>query len=291
MQSTRIGEFEVHRVAEFEGPFFPPAEFFPDFDPEVVRANADLLGPRLVEPGSGKLMFSFHTFIVKTGKHTILIDSCLGNDKERPTRPQFHRMRTPYLADLARVGVKPEDVDYVMCTHLHWDHVGWNTRLDNGRWVPTFPNARYVMARREFAHWQEVHQNGDDTPHRRAFEDSVLPVVRTGQSELVDDDYAFEDGLWFEGAPGHTPGNVVIHARSGDATGVFMGDVIHHPLQLLKPEWSTLACTDRDLSRKTRTRLIEEHAERGTRLLPAHFPAPTVGKIVRRGSAYWYAFE
>jgi glyoxylase-like metal-dependent hydrolase (beta-lactamase superfamily II) len=178
-----------------------------------------------------------------------------------------------------------------MCTHLHWDHVGWNTRLENGRWVPTFPNARYVMARREFAHWEGVHRNGEDTPHRLAFEDSVLPVVRTGQSVLVDDDYALEDGLWFESAPGHTPGNVVIHARSGDQTGVFMGDVIHHPLQLLKPEWSTLACTDPELSRKTRTRLIEEHAARGTRLLPAHFPAPTVGRIVRHGSAYSYAFE
>jgi glyoxylase-like metal-dependent hydrolase (beta-lactamase superfamily II) len=119
----------------------------------------------------------------------------------------------------------------------------------------------------------------------------VLPVVRTGQSVLVDDDYALEDGLWFESAPGHTPGNVVIHARSGDQTGVFMGDVIHHPLQLLKPEWSTLACTDPELSRKTRTRLIEEHAARGTRLLPAHFPAPTVGRIVRHGTAYSYAFE
>jgi glyoxylase-like metal-dependent hydrolase (beta-lactamase superfamily II) len=291
MPATRIGQFEIHRVAEFEGPFLTAVEFFPAFDPEVVLTNADRLGPRLIEPASGRLIFSFHTFVVKTGRHTILIDSCLGNDKERPTRPQFHCMRTSYLADLARVGVKPESVDYVMCTHLHWDHVGWNTRLDSGRWVPTFPNARYIMARREFAHWQEVQQRGEDTPHARAFEDSVLPVVQTGQSVLVDDDYALEDGLWFEGAPGHTPGNVVIHARSGDETGLFTGDVIHHPLQLLKPEWSTLACSDRQLSRQTRTRLIEEHAERGTRLLPAHFPAPTVGRIVREGSAYWYAFE
>jgi len=119
----------------------------------------------------------------------------------------------------------------------------------------------------------------------------VLPVVRTGQSVLVDEDYAIEDGLWFEGAPGHTPGNVVIHARSRDDSAVFTGDVIHHPLQLLKPEWSTLACTDQELSRKTRTRLIEQYAERGSRLLPAHFPSPTVGRIVREGSAYSYRFE
>ena len=291
MQSTRVGDFEVHKIAEYEGPFISPETFFPDFAPEAVRANPDHLGSRLIDETTGHLLFSFHTFIVKTGHHTILIDSCLGNDKERPTRPQFHRLRTPYIADLAKAGVKVEDVDYVMCTHLHWDHVGWNTRLENGRWVPTFPNARYIMASREFAHWEGVHRRGEDTPHRLAFEDSVLPVVRTGQSVLVDDDYSLEDGFWFEGAPGHTPGNVVVHTRSHDDQAVFIGDVIHHPLQLLKPEWSTLACTDRDLSRKTRTRLIEEHAERGTRLLPAHFPSPTAGRIVRQGSAYSYVFE
>ena len=194
MHATRIGDFEVQRISEFEGPFIAPEVFFPAFDPEVLRENPEMAGPRLIDPQSGKLVFGFHCFVVKTAHHTILIDACLGNDKERPTRPQFHRLQTPFLADLARAGVNVDDIDYVMCTHLHWDHVGWNTRLDNGRWVPTFPNARYIMARREFEHWQAVQQHGEDTPHRRAFEDSVLPVVRTGQSELVDDDYAFEDG-------------------------------------------------------------------------------------------------
>jgi glyoxylase-like metal-dependent hydrolase (beta-lactamase superfamily II) len=291
MAATRIGDFTVERITEYEGPFIGPATFFPDYDPGVLEANPDMKHPRLIDPETGQLVFSFHSFVVKTGRHTILIDSCLGNDKERPSRPQFHRLRSSYLADLGAVGVKPEEVDYVMCTHLHWDHVGWNTRLDNGRWVPTFPNARYVMARREFEHWQAFAQRGEDSPHRLAFEDSVLPVVRTGQSVLVDDDYAMEDGLWFESAPGHTPGNVVIHARSKDDRAVFLGDVLHHQLQLAKPEWSTLACTDRELSKKTRTRLVEEYAERGTRLLPAHFPAPTVGRIHRHGSAYRYRFE
>ena len=291
MQATRIGDFEVHRITEFEGPFIAPEVFFPKFDPEVVRANPDMTGPRLVDPATGKLVFSFHGFVVKTSRHTIVVDACLGNDKERPTRPQFHRMRSSYLADLASAGVHPEEVDYVMCTHLHWDHVGWNTRLDNGRWVPTFPKARYIMARREFVHWQAVQQRGEDSPHRLAFEDSVLPVVRTGQSVLVDDDYALDDGFWFEAAPGHTPGNVVIHARSGNEHAVFLGDILHHQYQLMRPEWSTLACTDPELSFKTRMRIIEEHAELGTRLLPGHFPAPTVGRIVRRGSAYRYAFD
>ena len=291
MQATRIGEFEVHSLVEFEGPFIAPETFFPDYDAKVLEERPDMAQPRLIDPATGKLVFSFQCFIVKTGRHTILIDSCLGNDKERPTRPQFHRLRTPFIADLGNAGVKVEDIDYVMCTHLHWDHVGWNTRLENGRWVPTFPNARYIMARREFDHWQAVQQRGEDSPHRLAFEDSVLPVVRTGQSVLVDDDYAFEDGLWFESAPGHTPGNVVIHATSGDNRAVFLGDVVHHQLQLACPHLSTIACTDRELSRKTRTRLIEEYAERGTRLYPAHFAAPTVGRIVRHGSTYAYAFE
>lgn len=292
MSSVRIGDFEIHRITEFEGAFIAPEAFFPDFDPQALDADPDMKAPHLIDPVSGRLVFSFHCYLLKTGRHTVLIDSCLGNDKERPTRPQFHRMHSPFLDDLARAGVRPEDVDFVMCTHLHWDHVGWNTRLDNGRWVPTFPNAKYIMARREFDHWQAAHAaSREDTPHKRAFEDSVLPVVRTGQSLLVNDDYALEDGLWFERAPGHTPGNVVIHARSRDDRGVFLGDVIHHQFQIMHPKWSTVACSDRAQSFATRMRLIEEHAAAGTRLLPGHFPAPTVGRIVRRANGYRYAFD
>lgn len=291
MPTIRIGDIEVHRITEFEGPFIAPEVFFPDYDPAVLDANPDMKHAGLVDPATGKLVFSFHCFVVKTARHTILIDSCLGNDKERPTRPQFHRLRTPFLADLAQAGVTPEDIDYVMCTHLHWDHVGWNTRLHDGHWVPTFPKAQYIMAKREFEHWQAVQQRGEESAHRLAFEDSVLPVVRAGQSVLVDDDYAMDDGFWFESAPGHTPGNVVIHARSGGQHGVFLGDVIHHQFQLMQPAWSTLACSDPVLSKSTRTRLIEGYADAGTRLLPGHFPAPTVGRIVRRGGSFRYTFE
>src|SRR6266436_3597558 len=185
MQLTRIGDFEIHRIAEYEGPFIAPQDFFPDFDPEVVRSNADHLGPRLIDPATGKLLFSFHSFIVKTGRHTIVIDSCLGNDKERPTRPQFHRLRTPYIADLGRAGISVEDVDYVMCTHLHWDHVGWNTRLDNGRWVPTFPNARYLFSKKEYEYWDAVHRK---TP-LSSMADSVLPIIEARKAELITSDH------------------------------------------------------------------------------------------------------
>jgi glyoxylase-like metal-dependent hydrolase (beta-lactamase superfamily II) len=291
MQVTRVGELEVHRITEFEGPFIAPAAFFPGFDPQVLREHPDMAGPRLLDPASGKLVFSFHSFVIKTGRHTILVDACLGNDKERPTRPQFHRLRSRYLADLAAAGVQPEQVDYVLCTHLHWDHVGWNTRLENGRWVPTFPNARYVIARREFEHWQTVQQRGEDSPHRLAFEDSVLPVVERGQALLVNDDYGFDEHLWFEPAPGHTPGNVVIHARSGEARAAFIGDIVHHQFQLLRPDWSTVACSDPARSHSTRLRVLEEHLERRTLLLPGHFPAPTAGRVLRHGGTYRYRFD
>src|SRR5271167_4081318 len=281
------GDLAIHRIIEQETTFLPALEMLPGLTPEQLAENRPWMKKAGAIDDDDVLILCFQSYIVKTPHHTILIDSCIGNDKPRPLRPKWNMKNDDtYARGLKAAGVSVDEIDYVMCTHLHVDHVGWNTRLENGRWVPTFPKARYVMARREFAHWEGVHREGGDTPHHLAFEDSVLPVVRTGQSVLVDDDYALEDGLWFESAPGHTPGNVVIHARSGDQTGMFMGDVIHHPLQLLKPEWSTLACTDPELSRKTRTRLIEEHAARGTRLLPAHFPAPAVGRIVRHGSAY-----
>jgi len=291
MQPTHIREFAVNRIADYQGPFFAPEDFFPDFDPAVIEENATLLGPRLIDPATGKLIFSFHSFLVRTGRHTILIDACIGNDKERPSRPQFHRMRSSFIEDLARIGVRPEQVDYVMCTHLHWDHVGWNTRLQDGRWVPTFPNAKYVMAKKEYAHWQDFHASGADSAHALAFGDSILPVVKTGQSLLVDDDYALEDGVWFESYPGHTPGNVVIHAKSGGERGLFIGDVLHHPLQCLRPAWSTMACTDPDLSRVSRTRLVEAHADSGTLILPAHFPEPTAGHIKRHGGTFRFDFR
>ena len=205
MQVTRIGNFEVARIADYQGPFFAPGDFFPDFDPEVVRANTTLLRPRLIDRPPANLIFSFHSFVVKTGHHTVLIDACIGNDKERPTRPQFHRMRSSFIGDLAAVGVKPEDIDFVMCTHLHWDHVGWNTRLADGKWVPTFPNAKYVMAKAEFEHWQDFHAERRRLAASRAFDDSILPVVKTGQALLVGDDYALDDGLWFGPTPATPP--------------------------------------------------------------------------------------
>ncbi len=144
---TRVGEFEISRVVESEVPFIEPNVFLPDFTPDALEANRDWLEPRYADPATGKLVFAFQSYVVRTPRHTILVDTCVGNDKPRPNRPSWHMQKWPYLDDLARAGVTPEQVDFVMCTHLHIDHVGWNTRMRDGRWVPTFPRTPGTSSR------------------------------------------------------------------------------------------------------------------------------------------------
>lgn len=281
---TPLGKFRIDRVVEYEGPFIAPIDLFPDYDPEVLDAIREWSPPLL--DAHGKMLMSFHSFVLRTGRHTILVDTCFGNDKERVMRPHGHRIKSGYLGSLAQVGLQPEDIDFVMCTHLHWDHVGWNTRLVNGQWVPTFPNARYIMARKEYEHWDAMYAKGDTSIHSVGFGDSVLPVMRAERAVLVEDDHAVEDGVWLEPCPGHTPGNVVINLQSAGARGVFSGDVLHSPFQLARPEWSSRACTDLAASAVSRRKFIDQHADTGNLVMPAHFAAPSWGCIVRHGATF-----
>ena len=276
-----IGDMTVSRIVEYEGPIFPPGFLFPDADEDTLRANADWLQPAFIDPETGHLIMSFHSYVVRTPRHTILVDTCLGNHKHRPQRDFWHMRDGPYIADLAAMGIAPEDVDFVMCTHLHVDHVGWNTRLVDGRWVPTFPNARYLFGRRELEHWQSVAAAAPDAPvNHGSYQDSVLPVVEAGQAVLVDDGHTLDDGIWVEDAPGHTPGNAMISLKSAQGNAVLTGDTIQHPLQLARPDWSSAFCDDPALSRESRTRLIEGAADTDTLVLTGHFPDPVAGRIV-----------
>ena len=276
-----IGDMTVSRIVEYEGPIFPPGFLFPDADDEALRAHADWLQPAFIDPDSGHLIMSFHSYVVRTPRHTILVDTCLGNHKHRPQRDFWHMRDGPYLADLAAMGIAPEDVDFVMCTHLHVDHVGWNTRLIDGRWVPTFPNACYLFGRRELEHWQSVAAAGSvESVNHGSYQDSVLPVVEAGQAVLVDDGHTLDDGIWVEDAPGHTPGNAMIRLKSAQGNAVLTGDTIQHPLQLARPDWSSAFCDDPVLSRESRTRLIEAAADTDTLVLTGHFPDPVAGRIV-----------
>jgi glyoxylase-like metal-dependent hydrolase (beta-lactamase superfamily II) len=283
-----IGEFELDRVVESEEPLVAPKDFFPDATADVFEEHADWLQPDHVDPQSGKLVICVQSYIIRTSRHTILVDACVGNDKERDVFPGWNMRNGPFLEDLAAAGVHPDEVDFVLCTHLHTDHVGWNTRLVDGRWVPTFPNARYIFARREYEFWEARNRaavsEGSPTP----FADSVLPVMEAKQAVLVDMDHQIEDGIWLEPAPGHTEGNVMVNLRSRDDTAVLSGDVIHHPVQLVRPDWSSRACEDKTQSHATRLGLIERMADSDTLLVPAHFASPSVGHIVRAGDHFGY---
>lgn len=278
MAVTKVGRYMVERVLETERPYAPARDFFPDLTQDMLTTCLrELPGGQLTT--EGRLQMSFHSFVVKTGRFTILVDSCCGNDKERPLRPGFHKMNNDFMGALAQAKVKPEEVDYVMCTHLHWDHVGWNTRLVDGVWKPTFPNAKYLMSKTEFNHADATYRSGKKDTHTQAFEDSIDPILRAKQAVLIADDYEVDKGMWIEACHGHTPGNIVINIESEGQRGVLTGDVIHHQIQLRYPEMSTTADDNQDLARVSRTALIEKHAGSGDLIFPAHFPAPTIGRI------------
>ncbi|MEQ8734240.1 MAG: MBL fold metallo-hydrolase [Rhodospirillaceae bacterium] len=269
------GPFEIIRVVEMSGAFRPPEFLFPDATAESFAETKTSKDSRFFDAKTGLLMMSFHTMVVKTPRHTILVDTCVGNHKERPALPDWHRRDGPFLADLAAAGVAPESVDFVLCTHLHADHVGWNTKLLDGRWVPTFPNAKYIMARQEVDHWTHVAATSDEPANHRSWDDSVQPILDAGQALLVDSDYEIEPGVHLVPAPGHTPGNVVLHISDGKKVAYMIGDTIHHPVQIERPAWSSTFCWDKDISRATRTKFLESVADTGAIILPAHFAGPT----------------
>ena len=288
----QIGECQIHRIVESERPAFQPQDFLLGFDPDLLRRHPKVAAPQLIDPVSGALVMSFHSFVVRTRHHTVLIDACCGNDKPRPGRAFGDMLKSDYLNRLHRAGFAASDIDFVFCTHLHWDHVGWNTRLEGGRWVPTFPNAKYVIARAEFEAWNTRFLAGDRSLHVAALQDSVLPLVQAGQAIFVEDGFAVDDNLVVEASPGHAPHHISIRLRSGGEQASFVGDAIHHPIQIAEPGLATVACWDPALAIATRQRILEEHSESGALLMPAHFPTPTACHVceARAGAAFDFAF-
>jgi glyoxylase-like metal-dependent hydrolase (beta-lactamase superfamily II) len=290
MRTLDFGGVTVDRVVETEGPSFHLGFIFPDAADAAIAGESDWLLPHFLDPASGRLLMSLHSYVIRTRHHTILVDTCVGNHKDRPSTPAWHRRDTGWLDDLRAMGVPPESVDFVLCTHLHVDHVGWNTRLEDGRWVPTFPNARYLFHRDEYAHWEtnEMPHVGSGTTEG-SFEDSVLPVVGAGLADFVEGDHGIEDGLYLEASPGHTPGHVCLHLEGGGERALFTGDMMHHPVQTAYPEWNSRYCHDPALSRATRQRYVERYADTATRILAAHFPQPVAGRIVSNGARCKFA--
>jgi glyoxylase-like metal-dependent hydrolase (beta-lactamase superfamily II) len=278
-----VGDLTIHRIVEQETTFMPALELLPDLTPELLAENKGWLQKARALDDNGVFILCFQSYIIETPHHTILVDSCIGNDKQRPTRPKWHlKTDDSYMRALAAAGFSVGDIDFVMCTHLHPDHVGWNTRLENGRWVPTFPNARYVFGRPEFDYWTE--QNAKvEVP---AFADSVLPVVDAGRAELVRNDYTIGDHLRILPAPGHTPGHVAFTLGRGRDDAVLCGDLMHTPLQTHYPELSAKFDADLKQAAVTRRGFLERYCDTETLCCTAHFPSPSSGRIRRRGNGF-----
>jgi glyoxylase-like metal-dependent hydrolase (beta-lactamase superfamily II) len=277
MHALTLGRLRISAIVERAGPT-RPTWLLPDATPEAVERHRDWLAPHFLDD-KGRFLQSIHTFVVQAPDFTALVDTCVGNDKDRGGRAPFHMMRTAFLDDLTAAGFPPESIDLVLCTHLHVDHVGWNTRLEAGRWVPTFPRARHLFARREWEHWSS--ERDEDT--RRIMADSVAPVVEAGLADLVEMDHRVSDEMWLEPTPGHTPGHVSVRFRSGSGEAVITGDLMHHPVQIAEPAWGSHFDSDVEAARKTRRAFCERYADTDVAVLGTHFHHPTAGRIVRRG--------
>ncbi|HZD26813.1 MAG TPA: MBL fold metallo-hydrolase [Alphaproteobacteria bacterium] len=292
MTKLAIGAATVDRVEEMPGPSFRLTTIFPDWDDAAFETHKDWLVPNYVNVEKMTVVMSLHSWIIRTGHHTILVDTCIGNDKHRLPAERWHLQRNDYLARLAAAGVDPAEVDYVMCTHLHPDHVGWNTRLADGRWVPTFPNAKYLFSRTEYEHFDaRAKEVAEDNMDRLCFNDSVLPVVEAGQALMTDGAHRLGDDMLIEPAPGHTPGHVTLKLESGEDAAIFTGDILHHPLQVYYPHWNSRFCVLPEQARQSRRKVLDYCVDRRALLMPAHFGAPHCGHVHAEGEAYRLAWH
>jgi glyoxylase-like metal-dependent hydrolase (beta-lactamase superfamily II) len=285
MDTQKIGRFRVDAVVEVAGPT-RPTWLLPAATPEALAPHRDWLVPHFLD-GEGRLRQSVHAFVVRTPDLTVVVDTCIGNDKDRGGQRPFHMLRTGFLDDLRAASVAPEAVDVVICTHLHVDHVGWNTRLADGRWVPTFPRARYLFARREWEHWTGEDEEGT----KRILADSVAPVLEAGLAQLVEMDHRVADGIWLEPTPGHTPGHVSVRLASDGAEAVITGDLMHHPVQVAEPGWQSSFDTDPTRARETRRAFCARYADRPVAVLGTHFHHPTAGWIVSDRNGWRFSVD
>ena len=280
----QIGSSIVQRVVEQEAPFFDALQFFPTLTSELLAENRAWLEPTFLD-AEARLVLCIQSYLVQTPRHNILIDTCVGNHKPRPARAFWHMLNSDrYEKNLAACGLGAGDIDFVLCTHLHPDHVGWNTRLEDGRWVPTFPKARYLFADRELDYWtMRQQQDPEACPW---VTDSVLPIVAARRADIVKSTHAFDDLLTLIPTPGHTIDHYSVRVGKAGADALITGDMIHSPLQARYPELSARPDYDANQSARTRRNLFGELCDTSTLLCTAHFPSPSVGRLVRRRDAF-----
>ncbi|HEY5058909.1 MAG TPA: MBL fold metallo-hydrolase [Gaiellaceae bacterium] len=277
-----VGEVEVVPIVELEaGPLIQ--RLITEATPARVR-EIEWLVPSFADR-DGNLRATVQGFLVRSNGTNVLVDTGIGDDKPRAEIPEWSQLRTGFLERLRATGVEPSDISTVVCTHIHIDHVGWNTSLRDGRWVPTFPSATYVFVREEYEWWTADAQRGSPDS-RAAFEDSVRPIVEAGLAELVDGKHRLDSSLRLVPTPGHTANHVSVAIESAGERGLITGDVLHHPCQLAFPHWSTSADEDPDGAATTRARVLGEAADAGTLLIGSHFTETPAGLLIREDGGF-----
>lgn len=229
---------------------------------------------------NGKLRALVQSFLIKSENKNILVDTCNGNDKKRIDVPEWGNLQTDFLKKLRNLGVSKEEIDVVACTHLHFDHVGWNTKLVDGKWTPTFPKAKYLFAKDEYEYWVKKPEK-EITDDKAGFDDSVAPVIEAGLAELVEANHRIDENISFIPTPGHSPAHVSVLIESKGKRVIITGDLLYHPCQIAHPEWLTESDYSGSRATATRQKILNQIANTNTLLIGSHFPNPVAGRIVR----------
>ena len=278
----QIGNIQITRIVEIvvSG---NNAFVLPDAENELCL-SLDWMKPHFMND-DGDLIFSVHALIIDTGEKRIMVDTCIGNDKQLAV-PDWDKMQTTFISDLEDAGYSADSIDTVLCTHLHVDHVGWNTMLVDGNWVPTFKNARYLFAKEEWDHW-DSHE--DEIEIGPVMQQSVRPVVEAGLMDLVNSEHQVCAGIKLVPTPGHTPGHVSVHISSEGKEALITGDFVHHPVQMSRPHWCSAADDDQDKGLQTRNEMFSKYVDFDVLIIGTHFPTPTAGYIKHQSDEenYW----
>ncbi|MGP3937972.1 MBL fold metallo-hydrolase [Nonomuraea sp. KM88] len=289
MDTITLGDVTLTRVREYFGPVdMTPETFFPESPAGAWQSHRSWLVPDFLNPETRIVNSAIQTWVLRSEGRTILVDTGVGNHKDRPYAPVWNRLNTDFLDNLARAGVRPEDVDIVINTHLHIDHVGWNTHLEDRTWVPTFPNATYLMPKADFDFWNPANEQKPrlGRGNQNVFEDSVAPVHEAGQTRLWEDSHRVDGNLRLDLAPGHTPGSSVLTLESGSDRALFVGDLLHNPLQIHEPDSNSCFCEDPAGARATRRKLLGRAVDTNALVIPAHLGGHGAAEVAREGDKF-----
>ncbi|MFJ6324791.1 MULTISPECIES: MBL fold metallo-hydrolase [unclassified Rhizobium] len=282
----------VRKVQEQYLHHVPPSFLYPTAKSEEIKALEPALALVDMDEDRDTLVVSIHTWLVRTPDHVILIDTGSGNDKERPSNPIFHHQAIPFLDRLRDAGIEPEEVDFVVNTHLHVDHSGWNTVLRDGKWLPTFKNARYIFPRAEQKYYSSVASHNDANMHSLGvYEDSVRPVIEAGLADFIDcTGGPFLDRFTFLPTPGHSVGHMSVLLELDNEAAIFGGDVMNHPVQVGRPDLNTVFCEFPDQAVQSRRRVLEFAVNNRATYFSTHFPGSSAGYVTREGEKFRWTY-